>query len=661
MNHKKGMWLSGLLMLMALVFAACAPVEEFAKRADQMEARGQYSSAVRELQKGLKEAPGNPLLTKSMQRIKTNWANHTLGEARSASRDMDQSLARRLKAGLTLAKQAKNIADTAAISSFITKMEAELKSISDRQRKCIEAGNEALKNESVIDAARTTLRRCIEEDPDNSEVQDLSAKVNRRWGDKVYMEADEALKKGQEELALMLIDRLLKVDAKYPGAVLLRKQADGAATARRRLVKVRSFMEEGASLRALEAYRSIDPNNVRVNESLAVEMDSIVEQLGNTLLRQARDLMATRRLGKAMLRLEGAVDVLPSVRFTPEAESIIRKLENRALSFQDEGLLGNAYYAFLKLKKIAQWGGRNRDVMDELHHQLRERNIVTISLVDFGTPSNEPDAGTYFTSQLTNMLFERRESDLKIVERERIKDVIKELQLDTSGMTSMESAKKIGHIQGIDYFIFGNVVEYQVETVDQPTQRTVKVEVGRRKIPNPAFQTFILMNPNTWQEMMRQGVAPQKTIEEAQHQLIQFQEGTIAKRTTGNLYMRIIEVERGDIFTTRAFKKKHEESDHYSDGVGLANIQADPKEIASDKAMLGKISKEILDEASSFVLDLFADRETSKSTTAANLVKQGDMLSAVEKWVDAWMIAETKKKEVKPFVQGATDAVLEAW
>jgi tetratricopeptide (TPR) repeat protein len=335
----------------------------------------------------------------------------------------------------------------------------------------------------------------------------------------------------------------------------------------------------------------------------------------------------------------------PSIKKEPGSAEVINQLlaamAAKAAAYDTQGYLGNAFAWYEKLAKIDPNYQEVFFKTQAVRDKIRARVIRKIAIMDFTPPSGHPDAGRIITDSLLSYITAHAGSDVKILARDVLGAILKEIELGQAGLYDIESAKKAGKLQGTDVFIFGSVLNFNVEKNVSEGFKAENIVVGKRTVPNRAYELWLMMvrGKPSKEELMN---APPATIEEEIRETVKYKVGTAKKRATVGVSFRVIDLEQGEVVITKTIRKSHEATGDYSEGVAFANIQYKPLEIPADSEILEKVTQDVITELSYEVVSRFQNLQTQYFNAAEGLKKKREYEKAVEKYMDAMHLEELK-------------------
>ncbi|ACD96863.1 CsgG/HfaB family protein [Trichlorobacter lovleyi] len=380
------------------------------------------------------------------------------------------------------------------------------------------------------------------------------------------------------------------------------------------------------------------------DQVLQTKMTELRRQGAQKMLQQGMVQTSKKQFYTAYLSLQAGRQFSPAFMKEAEAADLRKQLAAdmaaKSQEMETTGLLGNAWY-WLDLS--IRLGGGDRESQQRLQtlkDRLRQRVVKKIAVMDFSPPTNSTDAGKLVTDSLLSYMTKNASSDVKILARDVLGAIIKEIEFGQAGLYDIESAKKTGKLKGTDIFIFGSVLQYNVEKSAEEGSKMVNVVVATKQVPNPAYQSWLLSHPSPNEKEM--ALAPPALMKEEIRETVKYKVGTHKKTANVALSFRVIDVESGEVVITTTIKSRKEAEDKFSEGVEFANIPFDPMELPSDAVLLEKAVDEGIAELGRLVLTRFQNRQASYLQAAELLSKKGGGDQVVERYMDAIVAEEVK-------------------
>ena len=354
------------------------------------------------------------------------------------------------------------------------------------------------------------------------------------------------------------------------------------------------------------------------------------------------------RAGREKRRLYPAyttVMMLSDAKDDPQVRVLIDQLltlmYTQAGVYEAAGQIGNAYAWYDRVSRIQSEYKEVFAKLQNLKDRLRDRVVKKIAVMDFTSPSSNAEAGRIVTDSLLSYLTTNATSDVKILARDVMGAILKEIEMGQSGLYDIENAKKAGKLKGTDVFIFGSVLQYNVEKQTSEGQKTTNIVVAQKSVPNPSYQMWLMAQKGSPAEADTKN-APPPTIQEDVRETVKYKVGTEKKRAFVRISYRLIDVEGGEVIATKNLQKVKEVSDDFSEGIAMANIPYDPLQLPADTELLDQVTQEIVADLGKQVIEYFSSPQTLYVRAGETLAKKREYEKAVEKYVDAIILEEMK-------------------
>lgn len=361
-------------------------------------------------------------------------------------------------------------------------------------------------------------------------------------------------------------------------------------------------------------------------------------------VQQAALHLNRKHLYSAYLSLMAGVELSPDILKEEDASELrgrlVREMTAKSQACEAAGLLGNAYHwqeLALKLGGTDQTGQQR---LQGIRERLRQRVVKKIAVTDFTPPAGSADAGRLVTGRLLSYMAGHAGRDVKILARDMPGATIGESEFSQAGLHDIENVKKNGTLTGADAFIFGSVLQYNVERSAEEHSKVVDVSVARRRVSNPAYQSWLQRNPSPGEREL--ALAPPALIDEDVRKTVHYKVGTHKKIANVALSFRVFDVESGEVVIARTITSRKEAQDDFSEGVASANIPFDPLQLPPDTGLLEQAVEESSAELGRLVLSRFRNRQADYLNAAELLGKKGQHELAVERYIDAVVSEEVQ-------------------
>jgi tetratricopeptide (TPR) repeat protein len=450
------------------------------------------------------------------------------------------------------------------------------------------------KGQENLDAAVLYLGKAAELQPKNRQIGDLAADFSRQNSAAGYLaRAEEALKKGGLATGVVYARKGLLIAKDTGSKASLGKVIDDAA--------LTSFESSSNALKNKKLYQSYT------------------------------DFLAARSYSPVAIDAQKSSELV---------EGLSAAIVERANVYETSGNLGNALVWYEKALGLKPGSAEIAAHISQLHDKIRQRVVKKIAVMDFTPPRNNSDAGRIVTDTLLSIMTRSVPGDIRILARDVLGALLKEIELGQAGLYDIESAKKAGKLKGTDVFIFGNVLTYDIDKEKEEGVKRVNAVVGKKTIPNPAYEAWAKRFP--YPDQLQLKSAPPQTLDDDIHEVISYKVATYKKIANVSISFRVIDVENGEVVITKTLKRSKKAVDTYQEGVEFANIPYKELKLPDDAELLGSVVDGIIEELSQEVLNRFHNLQLAYYNHAEKSRKKNASDLAIENYVDAILVEEVK-------------------
>jgi tetratricopeptide (TPR) repeat protein len=396
-----------------------------------------------------------------------------------------------------------------------------------------------------------------------------------------------------------------------------------------------------------------------MNNDVIKKVDALKVKAGKFYFDEAVALVNSDKFYTALKNIEFIKAQTPAMQddrsYKDFIDKFCKKMMERADAYVEKELWGNALVWYQKVEGLnpnyPQLYEKTRDVRED---RIKRRIRKSIAVFDFTSPSNNKDAGRNAAEKLVAYLYQKASSDLRIIERENLQNILREMQLGQSGLVDVKSAQTVGRMRGIDTFIMGTVLKYFSSKTDNSSMEQVRVLVNEEDIRNPEFSDWLIMNPKPTKEDMEN--APPRTIKKQNYQFLSFRKGVAKITALFDISYRLVDTATGENIFTNTLAGRLIREDQYQDGLPVANIVHDPLEIQTEAEVLGELTDQKIAEMGQSVLKHFQSLEVEYYNQGQQFQKNRRYDLAIEKYVDA-VYNEQMKGISTPVSQNALKAI----
>lgn len=659
MNKK--VWLLLVVLLMAFNYGCAHPGKESFQLGQELAKTNRFEESVAMYEDALAKEPQNPEYLAALEKAKETVSAKHLGKAKAILAQTPLTYDRARAAYQEAEKAASLVPKSKEAANLVAQVGSELEKIGKKAETLYSEATKAIGRNEWVEAAKG-LREIAAFYPNYLDVT-LKPKQVEENGIAYYLKEAEKFEKTEEwdkvSKNLMraqglsperaeIISALKEAQAKHHPDYYLKKAEEYAG-------KSEWDMATGFAKRALD---------VGLSENTKMRVAGIRQNAALYYLNQCEQSLSAKRLYTAYVNASKAVNYDPYIKAKQDTAKIIRQLfgtmAEKAASYETSGHIGNAWVWYEKIISIHPENQEAFFKAQALRDKIKERVVRKIAIMDFTFPSGNPDAGKIVTDTLLAYITAHAGSDMKILARDVLGAILKEIELGQAGLYDIESARKAGKLKGTDVFIFGSVLNFQVERNVSEGFKSENVVVGKKSSPNPAYQMWLmtLKGKATEKDMI---TAPPAIIEEPIRETVRYKVGTEKKRATVGVSFRVIDIEEGEVVTTKTIKKFHEVKDDYSEGVAFANIKYKPVELPADSELVEKVTQEVAAELGYEVLSRFQNPQTQYFNSAELLKRKREFERAIEKYVNVIFtedlknitgpLSESSRKEIEQLLK----------
>ena len=643
------MFCAGLVMCM--IAGCAAPGKDSFGTAKLLEDQKRYEDAFSVYEEALAKEPDNHEYRTALNRVRSHLAHQIVENAKEQINVSPLKYNNLNNAQGYVDKALKIDPDNAEAKSFASSLKGQMEAMVKKAETSYAAGMKALEAKDWL-AALDRFREIRVYYPN---YLDIPIKVSATENSAVAFYLKEADRHKDADDIDALVKNLSLANAIQPGnqqIVAALKDAREGNTASAALDKAEKFVAENkwdSVKQYIKRARSLNPTkeeNERINKVYA--------EGGAKLIARVTEDLEKNALYSAYINLMVSHDFNPKVFKDPDTDELrnqlVSEMTTKADELEEAGFIGLALYWSECAIKVS---GPNKELFQKiqgLKDRMRQRVVKKIAIMDFNPPTSNPDAGRLVTDNLLSYMTRNASSDVKILARDNLGALIKEIEFGQAGLYDIESAKKSGKLKGTDIFIFGSLLQYNVELNKEEGQKTVIAKVGVDRDPNPQYMAWLNANPRASEEERR--YAPPPFIEKDKTETIRYKVGTHRKTANVSISFRVIDVESGEVVITKTLKSKKEAVGNYSEGVDIAGIPYQKMELASDTELLEKAVDEAIADLGRQVLSRFQNLQESYLNDAEKLKKRGEIEPVAEKYMDA-VITEEVKNIKSPVTENA--------
>jgi len=638
-------WLRYLPLLTALVFLlTCAPGKNSYHQGEELSQMGNWEGAIAFYQDALAQEPTNKTYQEALkktqqeaakkyyQRAVSTWTGAAVKDYQAVTRTM-----------VSLNKAVQFDPENEKITALHRQLEAKKKELTEQAKTSYEQGVTALNKEQWFDAF-INFRKVNDIYPNYEDTEDKLAIAVASGTDEYYKEGIAAVQREDWKGALNSFGKVMTIDPSYKNTGMLVEQVkknDNPKYFLSRAAEMTSAKEWDRAVGFYETALSYAPGDANIRSLLVkakLEAGRYYFGLANQRAKENRLYLANKEYQKALV-------YSPSLRnsffFKEAVDSYTTKVLQRSSRYINQGKHGNALGWYWQLNEINPEYPELFYKIQETEDVIKKRLRRAIAVFDFSSPSYNPDAGSNASSNLITYLFNNSSGDIRILERQDLQSILKEMNLEQAGIVGdMEAAQKVGRMTGIDIFIMGNVLLYKTEKDETKASKVAKIQTGTKVQDNPEFLNWKATHPNPTSEQLKE--APPAVMQVPEYRYENYTVGRNKMRAAVHVYYKIIDAKKGEIIATDTIKRSVEVTDEWNDGIAEANISYNPLELPTESELLEKVTAEVVRDLALVVLKPFQSLQTTYFDEGEILRQRRRYEEAIEKYVDAIYDERTK-------------------
>jgi len=628
-------WL--LTVFLSLVFVlGCAAGKESFELGQGLSKRGRWEDAIRTYERALKEDPNNKeyllALTKAnkgLAHVHYNRGKESLAANPEPSLPELKEIFKEVELAHSLDPE--NEAITTLFKDLAKRNDdllAHVKSLYDQ------AGSH-LANKEWLDAI-WKLKRVNRLYPGYEETGDKLAKAKERAAKIFYTQAVELSKKEDWRMAVQALREVIDINPDYSDVQQLYKTAQANNSVEYFINKGKEAIEIGNWDRAIFLYEKALEYE-QDNEQLINRLEALRLKGGKEHFHKAVRFSSQRKLSRAVeefsATLKYSASLIDDSLYKEFLEGLYQRLDQRSDVYIELKKWGNALVWLRKLESIAPDHKGLFHKLQLAREEIKKRIRRSIAVFDLSSPLENRDAGRIIASKLISFLSKNANGDLKIIQRETLQSILKDLQLGPNGLVDIDTARKVGKMTGIDTFILGDVLHLSSKGKNYPSTDTVRVQIDTRIEDNPAFERWRIVHPRPTEEEME--AAPPMKIERPVYKLYTYESGTAKIVSLIEIVYKLVDTITGESLFINTISGKLTRQDDYHHGLSAANIKEDRLELPTEVEVLMELANQKVSEIGLSVLRHFQGLELAYFSDGERQLKGRRYEEAIERYTDA--------------------------
>lgn len=620
---------------MMIIFLAACAVNESYKQGQDLAKDNRWEEAIAYFEKAVKEEPDNQEYKDALAGAKKDAAKARFVKARQALSAAGQNFPVLEKIARDVDAMAAMDPSSAEIKALRSEVTGKINSLKTELKTLYQQSEMDMQKEEWA-AAISKLNQINKIFPNYEDTGNRLSRSRQEGSKALYQQANDFGKQEDWKAAAELFKQAKDINPNYLD--VSRRYEDA-----KHKDNLNYYMTEGAKAeaaknleRAIILYeKAMDYPSV--DASVGGKLDSLKAKAGQLYLEDSVKLFRQGKLYAAMKKLDVVRKFAPSLQNDPiyreHLTVICDTLMKRAEKFSEKELWGNALIWLQKIDAVnpnyPELFQKTNEIKDAINKRIRK----SIAVFDFSSPSAEKDAGKIAANKLIAYLYKHASADLRIIERENLQSILKEMQLSQTGLVDIKTAQSVGKMRGIDTFIMGDVLHFSTKYTDAPSLSQVRVLVSEDDMPNPDWSDWRILNPKPSADDLKN--APPRTIKKPNYQLLSYKQGVAKISALLEISFKLVDTQTGENIFANTVSGKLIKDDKYQDGVPIGNIKQDPLELPTEAEVMDELTNSKVSEMGSGVLKHFQSLEVEYYNQALSQQKRRNLDLAVEKYTDA--------------------------
>jgi tetratricopeptide (TPR) repeat protein len=622
-------------MSILILLYGCAVSENY-KMGQDLVNQNRWDEAVGYFESALKDEPANAEYKDALQKARQQAAKAHLEKAKQALNAAPDRNLRTLEA-ITKEADAAYKLDAAdpAIKTFNDQLRGKIAALRTEVKSLYEKAEADMQKEDWLPA----VKKFLQVNKIYTGYEDTGSKLARaeQEGSKALYQQGVLLGKQEDwKMAAQAFGAAREINPKYLDVSRLYEDArsrDNADYFLSESLKAEQDKNWERAILLMEKAADYQPDN----RELLTKLDGLKMKVGQGFFDEAVKEVNQGRFYPALKKIDLVKSYDPSLMNEPIVKEFIKnfcaKLMERAQKYAEKEMWGNTLVWYQKVEALNPNYTELFQKLLETRDHINKRIKKSIAVFDFSSPSASKDAGKIAANKLIAYLHKNASGDLRIIERENLQSILREMQLGQTGLVDMKAAQNVGKMRGIDTFIMGDVLHYSAKTTDTPSISQVKVLVDEEDVRNPDFSDWLIMHPKPSSDEFKS--APPRTVKKRNYQFISYKQGAAKINAMIEISYKLVDTSSGENVFTNTVSGKLIKEDKYQDGVPVASIPHDPLELPTDDEVLDELTNGKVSEMGQSVLKNYQSLEVAYFNEAQQQQKRRNIEQSIEKYMDA--------------------------
>ncbi len=647
--------LIGLFSIFLLI-GCVGPGEEVYKDGQTMANQRRWEDAISLYEKALQQEPDNQEYKDALKKAKGEAAVVIYEKARQSLTVSDENLTSLDQIAKDVERAGRMDPGNKTIAAFSLSLKEKIEGLRAKLKSLYADAEADMQKEDWV-AAADKLRQINKILLNYEDTSARLAKVEQEGAKQLYQQGLELGKQEDWKMAAQAFKSVMDINPKYLDVAALyqtAKSRDNFNYFNSEAEKAGQSQNWDRAILLFTKAGEYQPDNAELQHKI----ESMKTKVVQLYFADAVKLVNQGMFYKAMSRIDAAKSYSPALLDDATYKDFINKfcakLMERADKLAEKELWGNAVIWLQKAEALnpnyPNLFQKSLEAKDNINKRLRK----SIAVFDFGAPSNAKDAGKIAASKLITYLHRNASGDLRLIERENLQSILREMQLGQTGLVDIKAAQNVGKMRGIDTFIMGDVLQYSSLTTDNPSISQIKAQVDEEEVRNPKFDLWLMMNPQPKPEQLK--LAPPMTVKNPKYQIFSYKQGVAKISAMIEISYKLVDTTTGENIYNNTIAGKAIKEDKYQDGVPIANIPQDLLTLPTEVEVLDELTNLKVSEVGQSVLKQYQSLEVEYFNQGQQQEKRRNFELAVEKYTDA-IFDERLKGVATPISQKSHEVI----
>ncbi len=378
---------------------------------------------------------------------------------------------------------------------------------------------------------------------------------------------------------------------------------------------------------AMSEADNFDRVKVKIEGTSQTMADYFLAKADQAIL-DSRQLANSMRLYNQALTMYSRFELEPigSERFKTLVGQLTKRFKQRVKADDYEAALGY----LLMIADFDQDNSEYRNQLSGVKAKVQQAAIRKVAATGFVNRSGGMDYSDVLASYITQYLFENIPFDVRIIERQQYEAMLRE----------RERKRQQNLPLPVDYLMTGTIVDAKVDSKERRGKKIMRVTVGRKTTPNPAYNTWLQLSASEREKI----AAPAQTIEVEENENVSVGVTEHRKAAVFTLNYQLLEAATDKVLFPGSDSKESSAEDTSTEGIEIGEFVMPFKvaDLPSDSKMLDGLAREVALDVGAKLVESLSNQEEKYLADAQQLADDGDCQGHVRAVARAAAMQEMK-------------------